>query len=365
MKSILFRLTIICWVLLPALALAQEGAVPTLPVAVAATDSNLRYVGRFDYSNTAGPRCAWSGSAVNVHFKGTALNVLLSSTGRDFWQVFIDGKKAGTIEVLKDQKVYPAASALAPGEHVVQLVKRTEFAVGATQFLGFQLADGGQLLPPQPAPARRIEVIGDSISCGYGNEAPSKEYHFTPQTENGSIAYGALAARQLDADYLCVAWSGKKLWPNNSILDYYDKILPSELGGTTWSFDSWKPNVVLINLGTNDFGKENPEEKGWTDAYRTFLKRLRSQYPDATIYCALGTMMSDWPVERKPATIIRGYLTGVVKEFNDAGDGKIHFIDFGTQKAENGIGADWHPSAKTHELMAAQLVAQIKKDLGW
>ncbi len=32
---------------------------------------------------------------------------------------------------------------------------------------------------------------------------------------------------------------------------------------------------------------------------------------------------------------------------------------------KNGIGADWHPSVKTHRLMADRLAASVKKELGW
>lgn len=35
------------------------------------------------------------------------------------------------------------------------------------------VSSGGRFLPPPALPARRIEVIGDSITCGYGNVPPS------------------------------------------------------------------------------------------------------------------------------------------------------------------------------------------------
>ena len=336
---------------------------PALPVTVSPTDDALRYVGRFDRSDPKGPRCAWSASSVTVHFFGSALNVLLADTGDDFWEVFLDGQPTGAIEIRPDQTLYPVAAGLPAQEHIAELVKRSEFHVGVTQILGFQLDAQGKLLPVPPRP-HRIEVIGDSISCGYGNEAATKEEKFTPKAENATIAYGALAARQLDADYICIAWSGKKLWPNNSILDYYDRVLPPG-DGAAWDFSSWQPDVVVINLGTNDFGMTNPDGPGWVAAYKALLVRLRAQYPNAAIYCTLGTMLGDWPADRKPASLIRGYLTGLTGEFQAAGDTKIRFLDFGTQKPENGYGGSWHPSAKTHQLMADQLVKTLRQDLGW
>ncbi len=71
-------------------------------------------------------------------------------------------------------------------------------------------------------------MIGDSISCGYGNEGKSQNEHFSPDTENARDAYGAIAARRLGADYACVAWSGRKMWPDNTVPEIYDRALPQD-----------------------------------------------------------------------------------------------------------------------------------------
>lgn len=331
---------------------------------VSANDPLVRYVGRFDRSDAAGPRCTWSASAVALTFSGDALSVKLADGGQNFWQVVIDGTPTAVLPLQKGEHVYPVASGLPAGPHTVELVKRTEFFAGTTQIAGFQLPAGAKLLPT-PERAHRIEVIGDSISCGYGNEAPRKEDGFSTATESAWLAYGAVAARAVSADYVCIAWSGKKLWPDNSILDYYDRVLPDPTAAK-WDFATWTPDVVIINLGTNDFTpRGNPDEAGWVAAYVAFIKQIRTRYPKAPVYCALGTMMSDWPDKLKPRTTILGYLAKVVEQSNAAGGPPVRLIDFGVQKAENGIGANWHPSAKTHALMGAQLAKALKTDLGW
>ena len=344
---------------------APAVVVSTLPQTIPADAPQLQLIGRFDRSDAAGPRCAWSASTVRLRFEGSALNVRLKSTGADFWEVFLDGHAVSTIEIIPAVELYTVGRDLTAGPHVIELVKRTEFNIGVTQLLGFQAEAQGQLLPAPAPRARRIEVIGDSISCGYGNEAPTKEEKFTPRRESAAITYAALAAHELEADYLCIAWSGKKLWPNNSILDHYDLVLPKEQKAAVWDFAAWSPDVVVINLGTNDFGVSDPQGAGWTAAYRALIQRLRRQYPQAWIYPTLGTMLGDWPAPRKPASTIRGYLTTITREFNAAGDTKVRFIDFGTQKPENGYGGSYHPSAKTHALMARQLVKTLRADLGW
>jgi lysophospholipase L1-like esterase len=334
-----------------------------LPVKIGAMDANIRYVGRFDNRDPAGPRCAWSNSAVRLKFSGTALNVKLADTHENQWQVTIDGKPAPLIKSMGPSAVYPVAAGLAEGEHTVELVKRTEAFNGVTQFLGFQVSAGGKLLPV-PANRRRIEIIGDSISCGYGNEGKNEQEHYEPSTENGYATYGASAARELGADYLCVAWSGKKMWPDNTIPALYDLTLPDD-SKSQWDFSKWTPDVVLINLATNDFGRNKiPDEQGWTKAYETFIARIRKNYPDAEIYVASGSMMGDWD-EQKPLTVLKKYLAKIVADRKAAGDAKVHEIDFAQQDRKDGLGSDWHPSVKTHEIMAKKLVETLGKDLGW
>ena len=143
-----------------------------MPVEISANDAKLHYIGRFDTRDEKGPRCAWPACTVALKFKGTAANVKLAEAGGDSLQVIVDGKPT---QVLKaGSGVVQIASGLADGEHTIELMKRTEAFVGTTQILGFQLSAGGQLVEQTDLPKHRIEVIGDSISCGYGNEGKSQ-----------------------------------------------------------------------------------------------------------------------------------------------------------------------------------------------
>ena len=214
------------------------------------------------------------------------------------------------------------------------------------------------------APQHRLEVIGDSISTGYGNESHSKEEHFSPLTQNAYFTYGDITARALGADYVCVAWSGRCMWPKNTIPELYDRTLPQDKA-SVWDFAKWTPDVVVINLATNDFAGGPPDEAGWTQGYEAFISRVRKHYPHAEIYCAVGPMMGDWG-KGKPLTTVRLYLARIIADEQAAGDTKVHFIEFpGQDIAKNGVGADWHPTVKTHEAMAQQLTAVIRKDLHW
>src|SRR5690349_19847558 len=81
---------------------------------------------------------------------------------------------------------------------------------------------------PPPPPTRKLEVIGHSIPCGYGNESKSEKIHFLPKDENALETYGALAAGDLNAQYLCIAWSGRKMSPNFTLPEIYDLAIPTD-----------------------------------------------------------------------------------------------------------------------------------------
>jgi lysophospholipase L1-like esterase len=337
-----------------------------LPVKVAPNDPNITLIGRFDFRDDGGPRFAWSGSSIRIKFTGTAANVLFKESGADFIQAIVDGKPAKVLELNPKQTVYDAASGLADGEHTLELFKRNEAFGNVTQFQGFQLEAGKKLLAPPPAASRRIEVIGDSITCGYGNEGANEKEHFKPATENNYLAYGPVAARALNADCVEIAWSGKKLAPDNSICDVYDFTLPTD-NTSKWDFTKYVPDAVIINLGTNDVGGGNPDEKMWTGAYVKFIERIRSHYPKAHIFCAVGSMLNDsWPKDQKALTTVKNYIHSVIDTLEKKGDKNVHFLEFTPQDGNaDGLGSDYHPNVKTHQKMADKLVEALKKELNW
>lgn len=349
---------------LMAATMPVEAAEP-LPVAISPMDPKLLYTGRADTRDANGPRFEWSASMVTVRFRGTDLQAKINASGNDFFEVVVDSGAPKVIHPGKGDSVIDLAHGLPNGTHEVRMLKRTEAFVGRVQFTGFALNRGGKLLVPR-RPTHKIEVIGDSISCGYGNEGANEKEHFRPDTENASLSYGAVAARAMDSEYVCVAWSGKKMSPDNTIPELYDRALPTD-ATSTWDFARWKPDVVLINLATNDFTSEIPDADTWTAAYRTFVKRVRKNYPRAMIYLASGSMMSDgWPPNKKVLSTLNGYLDRIQSMLKADGDTNIRIIHFAPQNGTvDGLGSDYHPSVKTHAKMAAKFVAALQSDLGW
>jgi lysophospholipase L1-like esterase len=338
-----------------------------MPQAAATADEKtgptVRFVGRFDMSDPNAPRMAWPGSTIVTRFKGTAIVAKLkqdSATGFDnFFEVFVDGERTKTLRVKKDTESYSLATDLSDTVHDVVLYKRTEARVGEVTFLGFETP--GQLLPTAPPPQRRIEIIGDSITTGYGIEAPNENCTFRADDENEYVTYGALTARALQADHVTIAWSGKTI---KEMTEYYERTLPSRTD-SKWDFTAWTPQLVVVNVGTNNFATYDPGEMRFVHFYTKLVTHIRELYPDAFIVCALGPMLSDrYPTDRKNLTQAKKYMK-VAMDKLEADDKKITFLEFPEQNHGNGLGCGWHPSKKTNQLMAERLTALVKEKLGW
>jgi len=331
---------------------------PFIP-SILPTDPRIVTVGRFDRTDPATIGCQWSASEIRLRVKGGMLGVSAEDTGKNLWQIVVDGKPTEVL-VLKAGPNDYLVSLGSDAVHDVSLVKRTEAFEGTTRFSGFDVPAGGIFQAKRRS--RLIEFVGDSITCGYGNEGANQNEHFTPETENAYQTYASLAARAVGADVRLIAWSGRKMFPDNTMPEIYDRVLPMEAAPLVDPKDP-TPDVVVINLATNDFGAKNPEEGPWTAAYEAFIRRIRSQYGKAQIYVALGSMMSDdYPPENKALSTARGYLTRMIERIHDP---RVHFVEFDRQLMEDGIGADWHPNIVTGRKMAARLLDAWEKDLHW
>lgn len=337
--------------------------VASASVEIAPGDPAILYVGRFDHTEPTAPRSSWPASTISLTIDGGSASAIFSDEGKSHWQVVINGEATEVLALQSGKHSYSIAQNLPQGTHRIDLVKRTEASQGTTTFHGFTVDEQTTRLPTTPR-ARHIEVIGDSITCGFGNEAASKEEKFTPATENAWLTYGAIAARALDADYTAIAASGKKLWPDNTIVSLYDRTL-TNAANPKWDFSASTPDIIVINLGTNDFANSNPEQEPWVAAYVKFINQLRTLYPKAHIYCAVGPMISEWPGNRKPRSAILGYLEDVVAQSNTGAHSPVRLLDFGVQYQHHGIGAQWHPSVRTHQIMADKMVEAIRRDHEW
>jgi lysophospholipase L1-like esterase len=323
--------------------------------------SVLRFIGRFDMTDPDHPRFSWPASAIATRFTGPSLHVRLKDTGYDELEVVVDGNPVGVVATSPFKEDYQVVTGLSDGPHELLLSKRTEARMGEIALLGFDAKS--PLSPPARAPARHIELIGDSITAGYGNEGPGATCTGSLiALENEYLSYGALASRSLGAEHVTIAWSGRTI---EEMGDLYDRTLATK-ATARWDFTRWTPDVVVVNLGTNDFNRGDPGQAAFTRPYLALLARLRGLYAQAHIVCALGPMLTDsYPPGAHALTRARAYLTQVVTQVRGAGDTRVTMLEFPSQDFANGLGCDYHPSKKTHRLMAEQLAAAIRAEMSW
>jgi lysophospholipase L1-like esterase len=329
----------------------------------------LAYRGRVDYGDPAGPRFDWSGVEVVGNFTGTAINLEMADYG-NYFDVFVDGVQYATILGDNATTDYPLASGLAPGPHSFVVHRRTEAVVSITQILGVTFPEGGGLLPPPKPPSRRIEVIGDSISCAFGVLGDGPSCTGTNDLEEHYDSYEAIAGRAFDADVHTIAWSGKGVYDNygdtggsasGTLPDLYGYAIPTATPPTSWDFTSWIPDVVVIELGTNDFWQDDPGP-AFTSAYVAFVQQVRGYYKDAFILLATSPLLLEPDYDTQEAD-----LQAVIAAINSNGnvDPRIAIVPFATQGAANGYGCDYHPSVATHAAMAQVLETSIHSAVGW
>ena len=123
-------------------------------------------------------------------------------------------------------------------------------------FHGF-LLDSGNIESLKSLPTRRIEFIGDSITAGFCNLCPV-DNNPTYEVESFALSWPSLVSQRLNATYHTSAWSGFGMVRNccggsTYMPEIFTRILGSVVGvGNDWNFSDWIPDVVVINLGTND-----------------------------------------------------------------------------------------------------------------
>ena len=287
------------------------------------------------------------------------------------YSVFVDDRGPVVIQVSADQERYELASGLDPSaSHVVSVVREAEAFAGVHELIGLQLSPGGKSLPPRGRP-RRIEVIGDSISCGYGILGEDAGCHFTFATERASAAYPSLLGEALDADVTNVCWSGKGVLRNfdgsthDTMRELFETALPpiplDDSGSRQTAPKSWDfsrapaPEAVIVNLGTNDLlgGRGLPLDlPAFEDAYVAFLRRIRAVYPAAWIFVTTSAMMTEVPP----------VFARVVSRRTEEGDVRIERIALPSEAPH--WGCDTHPDGELNVRIAARIAAVVKARLG-
>lgn len=363
MKKLFFLL-----MALPLCSHAQSTLTPKGAI-IPATDKHIQYVGRVSFKNPQSPMFTFPGVQINSGFQGTSLK-MIAKPQSGYFMAQIDGAEPFKVGFNTDNdSIVSLATALPYGNHQVKLMYIIEGYERRPEFRGFILDKGCTLTDAPALPERKIEFIGNSITCGYGVESFDPNEHFNEATENHYYTYAAITARNLEAQHVTIARSGIGIYrnyagpktgnPDNMPNCYeqtllYDKTQP-------WDFNRFTPNVVCVNLGTNDTSTKGYDKKLLLDGYRNFIKKLRSHYPNAKIVMLTGVMLDGESLED-----VKNALNTAVKEENDKGDKEIYRFDM-TPHADRALrlGADYHPSYWQQQKMAGELTAFLRSLMQW
>lgn len=343
------------------------------------TDEYVKLIGRSQMNNGNVLWLVHSGSAVEFTFTGTKASVIMQgdSAGvpgnRDNaarFAVYVDGERVMDEQMLQMQKELEIPLAGGEKEYVVKIIKLSEAANSIIGIKSIDVTSKGDI-KPTASKDLKIEFVGDSITCGYGVDDEDKDHHFSTSTEDVTKAYAFKTAELLGADYSLVAFSGHGIISGYTgdgskieeqmVPPVYTKLGKSYATGgnitldeTDWDFSRFVPDVVVVNLGTNDASytkTDKVKRKEYTDAYVEFIKVIREKNPDAHILCTLGIAGNE----------LCGSMHDAVDAYKDeTGDEKISYMDFDVQSPSDGYAADWHPTEKTHTKAAEKLAEEIR-----
>lgn len=344
-------------ILISFLAAAAMGCTATEPVHVPASSADILYMGRIHWGDSLAPEFTYPGTAAMFNFTGNSL-AMAASPGSGQFMVELDSIAPFKINFTDTDSIITLADSLPDGNHSVRVTYAIEGYDHHPHFRGFYLSPGGKMLPAPERPKLRIEFIGNSITCGYGTEEYDPKKGFSYDTENHTLSYAYLTGRELDADVNIVARSGIGMYRYfGGPREGTDKTIPAEYDRTMlyraeypWDHSRFTPDIICINLGTNDTSLNNYDIDRFEAAYDKFVAHLRDLYPEAKIVLLTGSMMSG-----KPLSDVKGVLDKIAS----TRDGVYRF-DMSPQTGDLGYGADYHPSRRQAQKMAEELTGYLR-----
>ena len=333
---------------------------------VPANHPYIQYFGRWSFADTTAPSHTWPGVYITARFEGTSIGMKMKDND-NYYNIFIDGKLQqifhGTGTGVTS---YPLVSGLKDTIHTITIFNRSESYASGLTFNGLILDDGKNLLMPQARPGRRIEFIGDSYTSASGNEWTGQD---TPpnmnQYTNIYDGFGPITARHFNAEFQCNSRSGFGMVVDytgssvNNIPDFYDRAV-FNASTPKWDFSTWKPNVVVIGLGLNDYsgfgGYSNGLTADETELYKTryhqFISRIRNNYSGVKILAVAAHV--DW---------MQTTISQIVKEENQQGHGDVFYTYY--PYYTGGYVNNGHPNVATHYKIADRLIAAIDSMNAW
>ena len=326
--------------------------------------------GRANYEKGDVLILSWSASSVTIAFVGTALEAMNWTNGVVYLDVFVDGEENPSSLVpfvySEDSLSFtPVISGLRYGPHVVTLYKRTESNVGDWYLYGLRVLGSveKELLPKLPE--RKIEFVGNSITCGYDVLVPEVSIEFDAVYESAYYGYAGQTAKMLNAEAHNICSGGHGFYVNYvgsrslTLPVVYNRTASMSLSAVPWDHDKWHPDIVVINLGTNDFASGKNDSTRFVTVAVNFVRKVRSYHPEAKIVLLDGPMLSGEYMVK-----CRQYLDVVKATLEGEGMEGLYRFTF-EPRAEALYGINPHPVKAEALEDAESLSAWIRSEFGW
>jgi len=327
--------------------------------------SLIQYRGRVEIGTEKLCSFSMPGSSVKVKFKGSSLYATFSANnfngnGYSYLYIIVDENadpyNRQIIRIDKSMQEYPIVEGLLDGEHTVEIVKNSE-CWGVVHLNYIRIPNGKILALPEKSD-RLIEFYGDSNASGW-SAWNDKDKGGDADTE-GYYSYPGFTARSLDSEWVNFSAGGYGITDrmgNQDLTDYYNKvhIFTNSPSSNNWDFADnnlgKKPDVIVINLGANDYynsASKSEIKNGW---HQFVSKLLRPLYPDAHIVLAnsYGWAFGE-PTD---------YIVDIVEEFHVEGDFNVSYVKFPWLWGQD------HAVIPEHAGFATILSKHISNQLGW
>jgi len=326
---------------------------------IAAADPQVARMGRSAISTEGAVRFGYPGVSFYARFNGTRAAVLAqASGGNSYVDVIIDGGPARKLHLHRGRRTVVLAAGLTEGPHTVQVVNRSETRHGTAIFSSFH-TDGTWLAAPE-LPQRKLLVLGDSVTCGEAiDRVPGEKKNASWWSARDS--YGMLLARDLHAQVQLVCAGGRGLvrtWDNRTDLlnlpDYYQLAIADQHVPVEWNQRDYRPDLVLVTIGTNDFSPGIPDREQYVATYVRFVRTLLQDHPQAQVVLTEGALLTG---EKKAALV--AYLAETVER---VGDRRVHTV---ASTIAAGDAQDGHPTREQNVDMANGLLPQLRAVMRW
>jgi len=249
---------------------------------IPASSTGIKYFGRWEKDTINGNTILisnWSGGYFKVGITSGLLKTVLEKPIGGL-HVTIDDQPGVTYNDVKGEFLV-TPSPLPKGKHTIRIA--AGHILDQLFLKEIQMKDGQQIAPE--IKPKLVEFIGNSITAGAGD------------ADIAQSSFSWVAAEKMNVENVRVAIGGimlvtgidfTKKWKVGMEDAYFKK---QHRDGqdlnwylshkADWNFKDYQPDIIIINLGTND--RYEPYKEHFVEVYLRFLQEVRDKNPNAKI----------------------------------------------------------------------------------